>query len=650
MQHLEGLNSPQKEAVLTTEGPLLIIAGAGAGKTKTITHRILHLIKNGVNPSSILAITFTNKAAKEMRDRVEKILTQDKELNMPISMSERPFLSTFHSLGVHIIKENSALLNLPRHFGIFDKADSKRAIKEAIENAELDPKQYDPGSMMSVISKNKGNFLTAKEFAEKVIGDYYPSMVAKVWQKYEAILEKEKALDFDDLLLKTAKLLENNQEVLNRYQNIWKYIHVDEYQDTNKVQYMIARLLSQKSKNICVVGDADQNIYSWRGAQIRNILDFEKDFPGAKIILLEQNYRSTKNILKVANKIISKNTFRKEKNLFTENVDGEKIGLFQGYDEASEADFVARKTKEIMASGVSGEEIAVLYRANFQSRALEEAFLANDISYQLLGTKFFERKEVKDVLAFIRAGLNPESLGDIKRIINVPARGIGKVTLLKMFADDKNSLTGTTKKKVDDFYVILKKIGEATKSKKPSELIKFVIEITGIELSLKTGNDEDTERLENIQELVTLATKYDELPIEEGTEKMLTDAALASDQDELREEKKGVKLMTVHSAKGLEFDYVFITGLEENLFPHKKYGEENISDEEGEEERRLFYVAITRARKKVYLTYAETRTIFGSKQVNIPSEFVCEIDDDMIEGEEVGGDIERRKPLISIDF
>ncbi len=650
MKHLLGLNSPQKEAVLQTNGPILIVAGAGAGKTKTITHRILNLIKNGVAPHSILAITFTNKSAKEMKERVEKLLDSDHDLNLPVSMSERPFVSTFHALGVHILKENATTVGILRHFNIFDKSDSKKSIKEATTEAQLDPKQFDAGIVQNIISRNKGDFVTAEEFEAKAGTDYFPAMVARIWKKYELILKKENALDFDDLLLKTAKLLQNNPTVLEHYQNIWKYIHIDEYQDTNKVQYKIAKLLSEKYGNICVVGDADQNIYSWRGAQIKNILDFEKDFPGAKVVLLEENYRSTKNILKAANSIIVKNKFRKEKNLFTSNAEGEKIGLFEGYDEASEASFIARRAGELIKKGSEPKEIAVLYRANFQSRAIEEAFLAENISYQLLGTRFFERKEVKDVLSFIRAGLNSESLSDIKRIINVPTRGIGKVTLIKFFANEVESLPKATQQKISDFRNLIKNIGEETKTKKPSKLVKFVIEKTGLEISLKTGNDEDAERLENIYELVTLATKYDELPMGEGVEKLLTDAALASDQDELTKEKGGVKLMTVHSAKGLEFDYVFIAGLEDNLFPHKRFGEERVSGEESEEERRLFYVAITRARKKVFLTYASIRTIFGARQVNIPSEFITDIDDEIIEKEEVGGDERPRKPLLSIDF
>jgi len=633
--YLHGLNSEQKKAVISTDGPLLILAGAGAGKTKTITHRILHLIHKGVAPSEILAITFTNKAAKEMRDRVDHLLSADKEINRPISMSERPFLSTFHSLGVHIIKENAQLLGIPRHFSIFDRSDSRRAVKEALEEGGYDPKQFEPNRILSIISREKGDYVTASEYADESDSDYLGRIVSDVWGRYERILKEEKALDFDDLLLKTARLLANNKEVLAHYQQIWKYIHIDEYQDTNKVQYMIARLLAQKHQNIAVVGDIDQTIYSWRGANIQNILNFEKDYPAANVIILEENYRSTQTILAAANGIIDKNIYRKKKTLFTKNAEGEKIALYSGFDEGDEANFVADRARELIQNGVRANEIAVLYRANFQSRALEEAFLSKNIPYQLLGTRFFERKEVKDVLSYLRAALSPDSNTDLKRIINVPARGIGKVTLLKILEGNEATLPQGAQQKINEFRTVLREIAVKAKTEKPSDTIRFILNRSGIEHMLKHGKEEDQEKLENTRELVTLATRYDALFLEQGAEeaveKLLSDAALASDQDGLMKNEVAVKLMTVHASKGLEFDYVFITGLEENLFPHQRLNEDKISEEEGEEERRLFYVALTRARKKLYLAYANTRTIFGSKQVNIPSEFVTDIDDALLE-------------------
>ena len=636
MDYLDSLNQRQKEAVLQTEGPLLILAGAGAGKTKTITHRILHIIKSGIAPHKILAITFTNKAAKEMRERVEKLFSEDRELNLPITSHERPFVSTFHSLGVHIIKENASLLGLTRHFSIFDKNDSKRAVKEAIEYSNFDPKQFEPAKLMGAISREKGNGLTHIKYQERVGNEYYPNILATVWKRYEEILRREKALDFDDLLGKTAELLATNAELRAKYQNLWSHVHIDEYQDTNRVQYLIAKLISALHKNICVVGDVDQNIYSWRGADISNILNFEKDYPNAKIILLEENYRSTQTILSAANEIIKKNKQRKEKNLFTKNPRGDKIGLYSGYDEVDEAYFIAGRAQELIKQGVSPREIAVLYRTNFQSRVLEEAFLSLSLPYQVLGVRFFERKEVKDVLSYIRAALNPESLSDIKRIINEPARGLGKVTVLKIFAGKKDELPAATLRKVNEFFHLLTLVKEKALKEKPSEIVKFVMRASGLEAVLKDGTDEDEERLLNIQELVTLATKYDFLPQSEGIEKLLEDAALASDQDSLIKDENAVKLLTVHASKGLEFEYVFISGLEDNLFPHKRLGDD--ADTDLEEERRLFYVALTRARKKLFLSYAGMRTIFGSRQANIPSEFVIDIDESLVEAEEPKGD------------
>lgn len=648
MKHLEGLNDPQKEAVLHKDGPLLILAGAGAGKTKTVTYRILHLIKQGIAPSSILAITFTNKAAKEMKERIEKLIAEDAELNLPVSFNEKPFMSTFHSLGVHIIKENSRHFDLPRHFAIFDKGDSKRAVKDALEEAGLDPKQFEPGRIMNAISRAKGNLETVEMYAARAGNKYFPRIVADVWRRYEVILKKEKALDFDDLLLKTALLLDRNKEVLEKYQDQWKYVHIDEYQDTNKVQYMIAKLLAAKHRNICVVGDIDQMIYSWRGADIENILNFESDYPDAKVVVLEQNYRSTQTILTAANRAIAKNKNRREKNLYTENGEGERIGVFMGYDEADEADFIAEKAHALMLQGVEPQEIAVLYRANFQSRVIEEAFLHLNVPYQVLGTKFFERKEVKDILSYIRAALNPESMADLKRVINVPARGIGKVSLLKILAGQAETLPPATKKKVDDFYTILGVIRLKAAQEKTSEVVKYVLQASGLEMSLKNSKlEEDVERLENIKELVTLATKYDELSPEVGMESLLADAALASDQDTLMKKQNAVKLMTVHAAKGLEFDYVFVSGLEENLFPHHRAGGED-ENVDIEEERRLFYVALTRARKKLFLTYAGQRTIFGSRQMNLPSEFMTEMDDELVQAEERTGS--RRTGLKTIYF
>ena len=628
---LNGLNPKQKEAVETLEGPLLILAGAGAGKTKTIVERIRNIIKSGVSPSSILAITFTNKAAKEMRERVDRGLRDDRDINKPVSMEERPFISTFHSLGVHVLKENSQKIGLPRHFTIFDKDDSKRAVKEALVSIGLDPKTHEPDRIMSIISKEKGRDTSFEEYANHAEGGYFTSTVADVWGEYEKILKRDNALDFDDLLLKTVRLLRGNESVRSHYRKIWKYIHIDEYQDTNKVQYEIAKLLINKERNIAVVGDIDQNIYSWRGADIQNILKFEKDYPEAKIILLEENYRSTKTILEAANTIIEKNKIRMKKNLFTSNSDGEKIGILKAFDEISESEFISKKCLELIKAGHTAEEISVLYRANFQSRSLEEAFMRNSVPYQLLGTRFFERKEIKDILAYLKASLNEECLSEIKRVINVPTRGIGKATIAKIFANEESSLSASVRQKISNFRDLLKEIKSKSQTSTPSETIAYIIKSSGLEAEWKEGGDDRLERLENAYELVTFASKYDGLPIGEGLEIFITDSSLQSDQDELAGDKKGVKLMTIHASKGLEFDTVFISGLEDGLFPHNKITRDNVSAEEKEEERRLFYVAMTRARKKIFLTHTDARMMFGTRQINIPSEFIFDVPEELTE-------------------
>ena len=648
MTHLLGLNERQKEAVLQKNGPILIIAGAGAGKTKTLAHRILHLIKEGVHPENILAITFTNKAAKEMRERVEKIISSDKNLNLPMSYHFKPFISTFHSLGVYILKENSKLIGLTRNFSIMDRGDSSKLVKECLKSLDIDPKQFEPNKILNIISREKGNLVSADGYSSSSDKNGYTlqAVVGKVWPMYENKLAQEKALDFDDLLLKTYNILKNNKDILEKYQNLWKYIHIDEYQDTNKVQYETAKLLAEKNRNICVVGDIDQSIYSWRGADIQNILSFEEDYPEAKVILLEENYRSTQTILSVANEVIKNNKLRREKNLFTKNIVGEKVSFLKALNEIEEARFIARKSQELVGKGVSPREIAVLYRTNFQSRVLEEAFLTESVPYQVLGTKFFDRKEVKDVLSFLRASLNPESLSDLKRIINIPARGIGKVTVLKIFEGGRDKLPDGIKEKVNSFFNLLTKIKNSTEKLKPSEVVKFIIKESGLELELQKGNDEDRERLENMRELATLAIKYDHLPKPEGIEKLLEESALASDQDTLEKNENAVKLMTVHASKGLEFDYVFITGLEQDLFPHQGMGTEAKTPEEMEEERRLFYVALTRARIKLFLSYSEVRTIYGSQQMNLPSIFLGEFNNNYLEEE----NFEYREKIVYLEW
>lgn len=628
MTYLDELNTHQYEAATTITGPLLVIAGAGAGKTKTITHRILHIINSGVAPRNILAVTFTNKAASEMRERVLSLMNKE-----GISNEEGlPTVATFHSLCATILRNESEAIGIKRHFVILDRTDSMKAIKEAMEKSGVSDKQFEPRTILGHISRQKGEGNTAQVYERNYGSEYVPGVIAKVWRNYEVILEREQALDFDDLLLKTMLLFSTRKDILSRYSSTWQYIHIDEYQDTNKVQFSIARLLASEHGNMCVVGDIDQNIYSWRGASIDNILDFEKEFPGAKVVTLEQNYRSTKTIVHISNKVIEKNLRRKKKVVFTENEDGEPISLFSAFDEQDEARFIAHTSKKLIDGGVSPSSIAVLYRANFQSRVLEEAYLSSEVSYRVLGVKFFDRKEVKDVLSYVRASLNRDSHFDISRTANVPVRGIGKVTLIKMLAGQIDNLPPATKKKVADYYTLLDSIKTHASSDKPSETIKFVLDASGYLQSLEhTKKEEDLERAENLKELVTLAQKYDDLSPLQGIEALLEYAALESDQDKLEQKEKAVTLMTVHAAKGLEFDYVFIAGLEDGLFPHERMGDSGVDNEE---ERRLFYVAVTRAAKKIYLTHAATRTIYGTKQVNLPSEFLADIDEEFLVAEE----------------
>ena len=633
----EGLNAGQREAVLATDGPVLIVAGAGAGKTKTLTHRIGNLIQKGVPGEAILAITFTNKAAREMRERVFRLLQASPRVNSWGRAKGMPFIGTFHGLGMSILREKGEVIGIPRSATILDADDSLKLIKQCMARAGIDPKQFEPRKIQSMISRHKGNMGTPEDIEKTTPNRFLGQTLRRVFTIYEATLHETHVLDFDDLLQKTVLLLEKHPDIRSYYTNLWQYIHVDEYQDTNEVQYQLVRLLSGTKKNVCVVGDSDQNIYSWRGASIANILEFEEDYPGAKVILLEQNYRSTQTILSAANNVIAKNTMRKAKNLFTENGTGELLALFESYDENDEARFVATKIGNLLNSGVRASDIAILYRTNFQSRVLEEALLFSGIPYQVLGTRFYERKEVKDVIAYIRAAMNPLSRFDLERVINVPARGVGKVTLEKIFRGERAALPAAMKAKVDTFYELLAHIKKATESMKPSQLVSFVITETGIEKSLSDGDDEDTERLANVRELVTVAMRYDVFEGMEGLEQFLADVALESDQDNMKEREDAVRLMTIHAAKGLEFDYVFITGMEQDLFPSRRSQDESKDISEREEERRLFYVALTRAAKKVFLSYASFRTIFGQRQVNLPSEFLSDVGDNLMSFESRDG-------------
>ncbi len=633
--YLAGLNPAQRQAVLKTEGPLLILAGAGSGKTRVITHRIVHLIHQGVAPYNILAVTFTNKAASEMRERVENLVKKYPPSERAV-IDSLPTVTTFHALGVRILRQYHETLNLPRHFTIYDRSDSLRAVKTAMERANYNPKEFEPKKILSKISRAKGDAQSISDY--KASASSYPDQVAgNTWEFYEEILRQDHALDFDDLLAKTLFLLKTYPHVKTELQNKYRYIHVDEYQDTNAVQFSIAKQLAGEKQNICVVGDIDQNIYSWRGADVKNILQFEREFTGSETVLLEENYRSTKTIISASNEIIAKNRNRVDKNVFTSNEEGEKISLYTAMTGIDEAEYIAMKAQSLIEKRARPSEIAVLYRTNFQSRVLEEAFLNYGVPYQLLGTKFYERKEVKDVLSYLRLALNPGSTADLVRVINEPARGIGKVTMLKVVEGKRGELTGATLEKVSRFDQMMQDIADEAHTKPLSETLKFIIKRTGIETELKkNGTEDDLSRLENLRELVTLGQKYDHLDPDTAVEQLLETASLQSDQDELKdkEEQDAVRLMTIHASKGLEFDHVFICGLEEGLFPHERLDDTGIDHEE---ERRLFYVALTRAIKKLYLTYAHMRTIYGSQKVNLPSSFLNDISTDLVESENPGG-------------
>jgi DNA helicase-2/ATP-dependent DNA helicase PcrA len=548
-----------------------------------------------------------------------------------------PFVATFHGLGREILQQYGQPLGIPRFFTIFDRDDSERVIKEGLKALDVDPKEIAPRFVLSRISKSKSEGTSQQEFSQKSSRESFRNrIVSDVWKRYEEALKKEKALDFDDLIVLPVKLLETNPDVRRMVQNRFSHVHVDEYQDTNALQARFVDLLLTPAKNVFVVGDIDQCVYSWRNATIENLLEFEKTYPSARTIILEHNYRSTKNIVDAANQIIALNRNRKEKRSVTDNSAGERIVIHPEDSAEREARYIAREARNGIRAGTAPEEIAVLFRTNFQSRALEEAFLAEGVPYKLLGTRFFDRKEVKDVLAWIRLALEPSRESDRARAVQTPPRGIGKVTLGKIIAGKQEAFKPSEKAKVTAFESVIQSLSEASESELPSVFVRMVIEKSGIQALLEKGSEDDQERLENIKELATLASRYDSLPGKEGISLFLTDAALASDQDELdrKQNSNGVTLMTVHAAKGLEFDTVFVTGLEEGLFPHEARESDEKRDEE--EERRLFYVAVTRAKRRLYLTFARIRRIYGSDFISEPSQFLRDIDPSLTDYQESG--------------
>ena len=635
---LTGLNKEQQQAVQHTEGPLLILAGAGSGKTKVLTVRIAHLLAQGVNPYEILAITFTNKAAKEMKSRVESLVGD---------VANRIWLSTFHSFCAKFLRfELDNFLGYNSNFTIYDTSDSQAVIKAALKALNLDDKYYPVGAMIGAISDAKNKLLFASDF-RKQARDFYQQKVADVYEYYERELRKNNALDFDDLLLVAVKLLQSNEAVLDKYSKRFRYVMIDEYQDTNHAQYLLAKLLAAHWKNIAVVGDADQSIYAWRGADIQNILDFEKDYPNCTSIKLEQNYRSTKIILDAANAVIDNNEGRPEKNLWTDKVEGAKIQHFTAQSEHEEAAFIGDTiVKKHDIYGVPYGDMAILYRTNAQSRVLEEALIKRALPYTMVGgTKFYDRKEIKDVLAYLRVLYNPFDDLSLLRIINVPKRSIGATTVSKLqdYARENgtslfmtltqlhlvDTIKGKTKEKLEEFGILIFTLVAEMDDKSVLDILEAILDRTGYLAQLEESTDpQDQARAENIGELLSVAKDFQDTNPTGTVEDFLEQVALVNDVDSFEQEESKVTLMTLHAAKGLEFPIVFLGGLEEGLFPHSRT---LMNPEEIEEERRLAYVGITRAEKELYISNATTRTVFGRTSSYLPSRFIDEIPAELVD-------------------
>ncbi|HET7579921.1 MAG TPA: DNA helicase PcrA [Bacillales bacterium] len=641
---LKGLNDSQQQAVRHTKGPLLIMAGAGSGKTRVLTHRIAYLlVEKEIAPWNLLAITFTNKAAREMKSRVA-------DLTGP-SLSEQIWISTFHSMCVRILRRDGDRIGIKKSFTILDASDQQTVIKQILKELNYDVKKFQPRSILGTISSAKNKLKTASDFARDMAGDLYEQVVSEVYTEYEKRLRKNHALDFDDLIMTTIQLLERVPDVLEYYQRKFQYIHVDEYQDTNLAQYKLVSMLAERYENLCVVGDSDQSIYRWRGADIQNILSFEKDYPKAEVILLEQNYRSTKKILEAANQVIENNFNRKPKKLWTENGDGQKLVYYRGFSEQDESRFVAGKIRDLtMEQGRKYRNIAVLYRTNAQSRALEEALMKSNIPYNIFGgTKFYDRKEIKDILAYLRLISNPDDDISLTRVINVPKRGIGASTVDKIMAYAvANGLSmfqalgeveeiGLSKRFVNVLMEFETQVTNWQKMQEylsVTELVEEVLDSSGYrQMYASDSSLEAQSRLENIDEFLSVTKQFEKDNEDTGLVSFLTDLALEADIDQLDEGEQAdaadaVSLMTLHSAKGLEFPVVFIIGMEQNVFPHSRSLEDN---EEMEEERRLAYVGMTRAEEELYLTNAQMRTLYGYTNTNPVSCFIEEIPEECVE-------------------
>lgn len=670
---LDGLNEKQIEAVTTTEGPVLIIAGAGSGKTRVITHRIAYLIQgNSVSPWNIVGVTFTNKAANEVRERVMRLLhnRQNYQYDLfhaasgnkeALSVTEEiveyqnvehtknlpfPHLGTFHSMCVKILRQHAHLLGYENSFVIYDTADQIALIKVLLKEMNIDEKICNPRAVLSHIGGAKNELLSFQDYEKLPHGNFFTKRVAHLYSLYQKRLQQNRAFDFDDLLMKTVELFQQHPDVLSYYQNKFRYILVDEYQDTNHAQYVLVNLLAKAHRNLCVVGDSDQSIYSWRGADIRNILEFEKDYPETKVIKLEQNYRSTKTILDTAHNVIVKNTQRKDKTLWTEREQGEKVFVITARDEREEGECIVHQVRAY----TKGYEyppyahFAVLYRTNAQSRVLEEVFLRHGIPYKIVGgVKFYERKEIKDVMAYLRLALNPHDDVSFLRIINTPPRKIGKLTLSRLQNYSNRSggslydaLTNYGKLGVnpvkerilEKFLQLLDDLHKANREFPASGVIKQILHLTGYQdFLLQERTEEGEQRLENVRELSSVASKYDQLEHGISLSTFLEEVSLISDIDTLDEKENAVTFMTVHSAKGLEFPYVFICGLEEGVFPHSR---SLLERDALEEERRLMYVGITRAMERVFLLYAEKRLLYGENRHNAPSQFLNDIPEELI--------------------
>ncbi len=620
--NLDNLNKQQKEAVTHIDGPMLVLAGAGSGKTKVLTSRIAYLIENEVNPRNILAITFTNKAAKEMKDRV---------VNLIGSSANYIQISTFHSLGLKMIKENYNILGYDKNFTILDSDDTLTVVKKIIKEMNLNPQFYNAKAIRNKISSAKNELMSVSEFSHVE----FDKDIVRIFEKYNSILKTNNSVDFDDLLVLPIQLL-NNSEVLDRYQELYKYILIDEYQDTNEAQYKFTKKLANKYKNIFVVGDNDQAIYAFRGANFKNILNFEKDYPNCKTILLEENYRSTKMILNAANSVIKNNKERKDKNLWSNNPEGNKIKYIQADSDKEEGSYISSKIKELNNNGVNYEDIAILYRTNAQSRLIEEEMLKNNIPYRVIGSfYFYNRKEIKDLLCYLRLINNPHDDISLARVINVPKRGIGAKTMENLDAKS-NELGISLFDAISDgkelsFKNLILKMQEECENLSLTEMVDLVLNESGMKQELANEKTLESEiRLENLEEFKSITKNYEEEFGVISLSDFLNEISLVSDMSEHQESKNKVSLMTVHAVKGLEFDYVFVTGMEEGIFPH--YNAINDGSRSAiEEERRLCYVAITRAKKDLWLLNAKRRMLFGNTQTNLPSRFMDEIDPKYLE-------------------